>query len=118
MRRCSFSTLDVFPFLERCEDSNGHGIYADPPFIGAGLRYKHNPGKGEEFDWHKKLSESLSRFDSTRVVCRFYDHDCIRHFYRDSAWHWVRLAGGKKQSNDAAPEVLVIRNPEPDRLFQ
>jgi hypothetical protein len=110
LRRCTFETMDAFDFLERCEDIDGHGLYADPPFPGVGQRYKHNAGKGaEEVAWHTRLRDALVRFDHTRVVCRFYDHPLIRELYPEGEWAWHFLTG-RKQSNEDAPEVLLVRN--------
>lgn len=112
MRRCSFSVMDAFEFLARCEDTADHGVYADPPFPGAGRKYRHNSGRtdADELAWHTRLRDALARFTRTRVVCRFYDHPLVRQLYPDGPWRWQFLSGGKKQSNDQAPEVLVIRN--------
>ena len=102
MKRCSFSVMDCFDFLARCEDSAGHGIYCDPPFPGPGDRYKHKFDEAQ----HIKLAHSLSVFTNTRVVCRFYDHPLIRELYPEPRWKWNHLTG-RKQSNEAAPEVLI-----------
>lgn len=115
LSRATFRTDDAFDFLASCRDEPGHGIYADPPFPVAGRRYRHNPGKtdAEEATWHSDLRDALERFDAARVVCRFYDHPLIRELYRETLWHWKPLAGGRKQTNDAAPEVLLSNKPFP-----
>jgi hypothetical protein len=109
LRRCTFETMDCFAFLERCEDVNGNGLYCDPPFPGVGRRYRHNAGQtdAEERTWHTRLRDALERFQSTRVVCRFYDHPLINELY--AGWDRHELTG-RKQSNEDAPEVLLIRN--------
>jgi hypothetical protein len=111
-RRCSFSVLDAFDFLPRCEDKAKHGLYVDPPFPGAGRKYRHNSGRTEveEKQWHTALRNELARFERTRVVIRFYDHPLVRELYSASKWTWVHLKG-RKQSNEAAPEVLLINGP-------
>lgn len=111
-RRCSFETLDAFEFLDRCEDSPGHGIYDDPPFPRAGRKYTFNCGNtdAEERAWHTRLRDRLARFVNARVVCRFYDVPLIRELYPDGVWHW-RYLQGRKQTNEAAPEVLVMSGP-------
>lgn len=108
-RRCTFECMDACDFIDRCEDKQGHGIYIDPPFPGAGRRYRHNAGQteAEEALWHERLCASLSRFRSTRIVCRFYDHPLIRSLYRETEWDW-RFLAGRKQSNASAPEVLLV----------
>jgi DNA adenine methylase len=109
LRRCSFETMDAFDFLARCEDCEGQGIYCDPPFPGAGRRYRHNAGKTdkEESEWHTRLRDAVSRFQTTRVVMRFYDHPWIRDLYPTDRWHWQFLPG-RTQANSAAPEVLIV----------
>lgn len=111
LRRCAFETMDAFDFIGRCEDLPKNGIYCDPPFPVAGRRYLHNAGQTEteETTWHTRLRDALVRFEETRIVCRFYDHPLIRDLY-GSGWEWRALAGGKKQTNGDAPEVLVTRN--------
>jgi DNA adenine methylase len=109
LRRCTFETMDAFDFLARCEDIGGHGLYCDPPFPGAGRRYRHSAGQtdAEERTWHTRLRDQLARFGSVRVVCRFYDHPLIRELYPEAKWHWRRLKG-RTQANQEAPEVLLI----------
>jgi len=112
-QRCTFVCMDVFDFLAQAHkrDIAENGIYLDPPFPGAGQAYRHNPGKGQaESNWHGGLAAALSRFSNTRIVCRFYDAPLIRELYRESdGWVW-NLLKGRKQTNDDAPEVLLVRN--------
>lgn len=105
-KRCNFSVLDCFDFLARSEDREGHGLYCDPPFPGPGDRYKH-PFTDEQ---HCRLAQSLSSLTVTRIVCRFYDHPLIRKLYPEPHWTWLRLKG-RKQSNDEAPECLILNGP-------
>lgn len=108
--RCTFSTLDVFEFLDQCKDRSGHGIYCDPPFLIAGQKYTHNAGKGqEEEQWHFRLAQRLAGFTQSRVVVRAYDVPLIREFYRPIDWEFRELTG-RKQTNDSAPELLIVRN--------
>lgn len=120
LRRCTFETMDAFDFLARCEDLDGHGVYADPPFPEAGRRYKHNAGQtpAEERAWHTRLRDALLRFRHTRIVVRFYDHPLIRELYSKSDWIWREFVG-RKQSNEYAPEILLLRNlPDQPGLFE
>lgn len=110
MKRCTFTILDVFAFLCRVKDDPRHGLYLDPPFPDAGDAYRH---KFTEAHQHQ-LAERLTRFDRCRVVVRFYDHPLIRALYPEPFWSWHHLTGGKRQTNTAAPEVLLIRNPPAD----
>lgn len=109
LRRCTFETTDAFDFLVRCEDRRGHGVYADPPFPGAGRRYRHNAGQtdAEERDWHARLRDALARFEHTRVLCRFYDVPFIRELYPEGRWAWQHLQG-RTQANATAAEVLLV----------
>lgn len=110
LARCSFSTLDVFAFLDKVKDRPTHGIYLDPPFPGPGDAYRH---KLTEAHQHQ-LAARLGSLAHCRVVARFYDHPLIRHLYPEPFWVWHHLAGGRTQANNAAPEVLLIRN-HPDQ---
>lgn len=105
LKRAMFSTLDVFAFLDKCKDQPKHGIYCDQPFPGPGDKYKH------KFDDDKtaRLAKRLAEFHHARVVCRFYDHPLVRKLYPDSLWQWHFLSG-RKQTNEEAPEVLLVRN--------
>lgn len=108
-RRCTFSVMDAFDFLGRCDDKDRHGVYCDPPFPGAGADYRHNAGKGaEEVAWHTRLRDSLVRFGRTRVVLRYYRHPLVEELYPPDRWDWRELTGGRTQANKAAPEVLIL----------
>ena len=112
LRRCTFETMDAFDFLARCEDLTGHGIYADPPFVGAGRRYKHNAGKTDEAEraWHTRLRDALAQFEKARIVARFYDHPLIRELYSAERWDWRQLAGRNQVNKADTPELLLVRN--------
>jgi hypothetical protein len=105
LRRCTFCTDDVFDFLNKVHDEPKHGLYLDPPFPGPGDKYRHKFGE----TLHRKLAARLAEFNVCRVVCRFYDVPLIRELYPEPAWTWQSLSG-RKQTNDAAPEVLIVRN--------
>lgn len=106
LRRATFSSMDVFAFLAKCNDLPQHAIYCDQPFPG---------GPGDKYKYHftlqqtKRLSIELLRFRQARVVSRFYDHPIVRDLYPESEWTWHHLPG-RKQTNEAAPEVLLVRN--------
>lgn len=101
MRRCTFVRCDVFKFVPDAPDLPRHGLYLDPPFPDAGDGYKH----GFTTEDQRRLSRLLARFERTRVVVRYYDHPLIRELY--AGWHWEHPEGGKTQTNQAAPEVLL-----------
>lgn len=106
-RRCTFSTMDAFEFLAKCPDLPKHAIYCDPPFPTAGQDYVHNAGAdAAERGWHARLRDTVSRFEKSRVVMRFYDHELIRVLYPEPRWTWHRFAG-RKQTNELAAEVLI-----------
>lgn len=110
MRRCNFAVMDAFEFLPRCEDSDGHGIYCDPPFPGPGDRYRHNCGdtEAQQRAWHTRLRDALACFKKTKVVCRFYDHPLVRELYPESQWTWHRLKGRDQANNGEKQEVLLV----------
>lgn len=103
MKRCNFSVLDCFDFLDRCEDAPRHGVYLDPPFPGPGDRYKHRFTEEQ----HRRLAVRLLEFKNVRIVCRFYDHPLVREIYPQPKWTWSFLKG-RTQANTEAPEVLII----------
>jgi len=108
-RRCNFLTLDALEFIDKVNDTPGAGvgIYVDPPFPDAGDDYRHKFSK----DQHRTMAAKLTAFKHVRVVCRFYDHPLIRELYLEAdGWTWNHLAGGRKQTNESAPEVLIVRN--------
>lgn len=49
---------------------------------------------------------------ATRVVCRFYEHPMVRELYPEPRWVYHAVEGGKKQSNGAAPELLITNTNE------
>ena len=106
LRRCTFVVQDALDLIEHVKDEPAHGIYCDPPFPGAGDNYKH---KFTEAD-HRRLADLLLFFGDVRIVCRFYDHPSVRELYPEPVWEWIRLEGGRKQTNAEGPEVLLVRN--------
>lgn len=109
MLLCNFHVLDALLFIPNCPDTPETGIYVDPPFPGPGEKYKHKFGIPE----HRELAKQLGKFQYARIVCRFYDHELIRELYPEQPrgpWHWRRIKG-RKQTNDEAPEVLILNGP-------
>lgn len=105
--RANFSTLDFRDFLCKCKDEKTTGIYNDPPFPGPGDNYKFKFTLQD----HRDLAGILTRYKHARIVCRFYDHPLIRELYPAPQWTWRILKGGRKQTNESAPEVLLINGP-------
>lgn len=108
-QRCTFETMDAIKFNERTEDTEGHGLYEDPPFPQVGRRYRYSSGKNseQEREFHTRLRDSVRRFRKTRVVMRFYDHPLIRELYPQDDWTWLFLKG-RTQANKEGAEVLLI----------
>lgn len=104
----NFTTLDFREFLqEYCQDRDDEFIYCDPPFPGPGDLYKHAFAVQD----HRDLARRLTLYKSARVVCRFYRHPLVEQLYQEAdGWRCIGLEGGKKQTNEAAPELLVVRN--------
>lgn len=111
--RCTFLIRNAFEFFADIQDAERHAIYADPPFVEAGTRYKHNAGKSaaDQEAWHRTLAGALSRFEKTRVVVRMYDHPLIRELYPVDRWTWRQLKGRDQANNGEKPEVLIINGP-------
>lgn len=107
LHNCNFSTLDVFDFLVKVKDEKRHGLYLDPPFPDAGDPYKHKFTDAQ----HRQLAQRLTEFQNIKIVCRFYDHPLIRELYPECQWQW-KFATGRKQSNETAEEVLIIKGGE------
>lgn len=103
-RRCEFSNLDFLDFLNRVKDKPGIGIYCDPPFPGAGDKYKHPMNR--QLQAH--LAEALDRFKHARIVCRFYDDALIRDLYPMGRWNWINQTGRDQHNAADKPEVLII----------
>jgi site-specific DNA-adenine methylase len=114
MRRCNFTCLDAFEFLDKCQDVEGHGLYIDAPW----------PDDGDEYrfvltnEHHRRLATRLSLYRNARVVVRFGDHPMIRELYAESKWEWQSL-DGRTQANKKKAEVLLTnrRRTEGGQLF-
>lgn len=103
LSRATFTCIDAFDFLAKCQDKPGHGIYSDPPFPGPGDAYKHTI----DADGQRELARYHGRFTLARVVIRYYDVPLVRELYPADRWRWVELKG-RKATNADAPEVLLI----------
>ncbi len=105
-RSCTFTDMDGFEFIERVSDDGKElrTIYCDVPFPGPGDKYSHPFTTRDQ----RHVAELLASFQNVRVVCRFYDHALIRDLYPEDRWNWTFPEGGKAQTNDGRPEVLLI----------
>ncbi|MCY2965196.1 MAG: hypothetical protein NT069_16445 [Planctomycetota bacterium] len=107
MRRCSFTCLDAFEFLEKCPDTKETGIYCDPPWLILGDKYTHKFSESG----HQRLAARLAEFKHARVVLRHGDNPLIEELYReDRGWTWLR-SEGRTQTNEAKDESLILNGP-------
>lgn len=120
--RCNFECMDGFEFIDRiiAEDSKPkrreagaevRGLYCDPPFPGPGRAYTHQLSASDQQDHigQRRLASLLSKFETYRCVIRYYDDPLVRDMYPSDRWTWLRPTGGKTQTNDSAPEVLLVK---------
>lgn len=107
-RRCSFTCLDAFKFLESVNDGESIGLYLDPPWPDLGGSYCHKFSDDDQ----KRLADTLGRFGQTKIVLRFGDHPLIRSLYpEECGWEW-REATGRTQGNSKQQEVFISRRCE------
>lgn len=107
LERWEFRVVDAFAFLGECKDTEGHGLYCDPPWPDAGAEYKHAFGDND----HRRLARMLATFKNTRVVVRYGDHPLIRECYPESRWRWVERTT-RDQANGKVREVLIVNGAE------
>mgnify|MGYP006053714059 FL=1 len=105
LQRCTFSTLDIFEFLDLVKDEAEHGLYIDAPWPGAGDKYLHTV----ENEFHAKLSLRLLEFQKVRLVVRYSDHELVRGLYPEREWRREHRTG-RDQANQGKGELLIIRN--------
>ena len=98
--RCSFLCRDWEEIVGKVKDAEDCGIYADPPWVGAGDQYVH---KFVEKD-HSKLCRVLSSKFGTKIVVRYGDDPLIRSLYKD--WDIKRLAS-RDQANGDVGELCI-----------
>jgi DNA adenine methylase len=101
---------------ERIEDARGVAIYADPPYLKKGAKYRHDFTPIQ----HVRLSAALRRFRFTRVVVSYYEHPNLVNLY--PGWHKAKVKAtkalvsqGMRDATGAteAPEVLLSNLPFP-----
>jgi site-specific DNA-adenine methylase len=115
MRRCSFTCLDAFEFLAKCQDTPETGIYVDAPWPDDGEKYEHKFTEDDQ----RRLAERLHKFVNARVVVRFGDHPLIRKLYPNAIahpgeqWYWLPV-NGRTQTNKTKREVLILNGPSRD----
>lgn len=107
LRRCEIVCGDGFEILSHCHDSGRVGIYCDPPWVSAGMKYRHPFTESD----HRELSRVLSGFSRARVVIRYGDEPLIRSLYPavglGGKWQWM-LNPSRSQANGEVDEVLIV----------
>lgn len=103
LERCNFLCIDVFEFLGKVNDADGHGLYLDPPWPEVGDNYQHKFTEQQQ----RELAAKLAGYQQTRVVVRYGDHPLIRELYPESHWRW-RMLDGRNQANTKKAEVLLV----------
>lgn len=106
-RRWNFIVMDWAEFLKLVMDVQGHGVYCDPPWVGAGEAYVHKFTTAD----HCRLAEALSAFRKTKVVVRYGDDPLIRKLY--SAGHWTIIEQtSRNQADGDVAELLIVNRRE------
>jgi DNA adenine methylase len=104
---------DGIELCEKIEDRVGTVIYADPPYLVKGFKYRHDFSEAH----HERLATALGRFRRTRVVVSYYEHPLIASLY--PGWRVRPLEATKGVVNQSkrdqtgatkAPEVLLIND--------
>lgn len=125
---------DGIELASKIEDREGTVIYADPPYLVKGAKYKHDFAKDtpnaddplvRRYGDHGRLALALRRFEKTRVVVSYYEDPGLADLY--PGWNVRRIDVAKSMVNSGmrdekgatrAPEVLIINGPsvsEPKR---
>jgi site-specific DNA-adenine methylase len=99
----TFTTLDCFQFLDKCQDREGHGIYVDAPWPDDGHPYRHGFTEGQQ----RRLADQLNNYVETRIVIRYGDHPLIRKLYPKGRWNWHKSTG-RNAGNRLKKEVLIV----------
>lgn len=107
---------DAFEVLDKINDSGDTAIYCDPPYIEKSDKYIYD---FEDQD-HKRLADSLKRFEKAKVIISYYDHPKLTELYegfekiecavsRQSLRNATR--GGKDRKKKKKVEVLLCNCP-------
>lgn len=111
LRNVTILCRDAFEIIERINDAPRTAIYIDAPYIRKGAKYVHD----FEMNDHRRLAESLRRFNKARVVVSYYREPELDEWY--AGWACVPLKATKALVNQGmrdatgpvdAPEVLLI----------
>ena len=102
LERWQCTCEDVFALLSSVVDSPEHGIYLDPPWIGAGDEYRHRFTRIQ----HLRLVQRLVDFEHARVVVRYGDDPLIRELYTAPLWT-IEEHKTRDQQNGQVAELLI-----------
>lgn len=105
LKRWNFTTLDVFEFVGRVADTQGHGLYLDPPWPDAGREYVHKFADADQ----RRLRDRVESFGRVRVVMRYGDHPLIRDLYGGPQWRWIERTTANQRGGEVS-EVLIVND--------
>lgn len=121
LRKVDIIRRDGLVLLENIKDEAGVAIYCDPPYFDVGEKYLH----GFEDEDHRRLAESIRRFEKAKVIVSYYDCPQVRDLYegfeliemgRNYASLRNATRGKKTKQRKEQVEVLVM-NKKPEGLF-
>jgi DNA adenine methylase len=114
LERVQVLQSDGIELASKIEDREGTVIYADPPYLVKGAKYKHDFAEED----HARLAEVLGRFRKTRVVVSYYADPRLAGLYPGWNVRPIDVAksmvnSGKRDETGAtkAPEVLLVNGP-------
>jgi len=101
--RCEWECRDFRELLPLVADQSDCGIYADPPWMGAGELYLHSFTEKDHVD----LFNLLREFDFTKIVVRYGDNPFIRELYSEFE---IVEATSRTQANKGVGEIWILIN--------
>lgn len=101
--RCSFVCSDWTEIINKVKDDRKSGVYIDCPWPDAGDSYAHGFRNPED---HVRLRNELLRFDSTKIVIRYGEHELIRKLYSEPRWT-VKEITSRDQANGGVAELCI-----------
>lgn len=100
-KRCEWTCEDFRDCIDKVADRPDCGIYADPPWFGAGRNYLHNFTAQDHIDLRDKLNDHK---DGPQIVVRYGDCNEVRDLYSD--WH-ITEAVSRTQANKKLGELWI-----------
>lgn len=112
LRNAFVLSTDGLELCEKIRDEPGTVVYADPPYLVKGAKYKHDFAAAD----HERLAAALRRFAKARVVVSYYEHPDLERLY--PGWRKIDAAVAKSVVNSGArprgrveaPEVLLVNH--------